>query len=146
MMINIRQAELKDTEQLSKLSQELGYPCPDSCIEENLKNLQDDQDHLVLVAESNHTILAGYIHIFITKRLFTGPFTEIGGLVVSEMFRGEGIGKLLLTEAENWAVSKNILIMRIRSNVIRDQARKFYLANGYKKDKEQRVFSKDLRE
>jgi ribosomal protein S18 acetylase RimI-like enzyme len=144
MKINIRQVEFKDAEQLSKLSKQLGYPCPDTGIKENLENLIDDPDHLVLVAESNHSALAGFIHIFITKRLFASSFTEIGGLVVSDRCRGQGIGSLLLTEAENWSVSKDILIMRIRSNVIRDQARIFYLSNGYKIEKEQRVFSKNL--
>jgi GNAT superfamily N-acetyltransferase len=139
-----RQAELTDIKDLARLSGQLGYPCPDSSISANLKSITDDPDHLVLVAEADLSSLAGFVHVFITKRLFTSPFAEIGGLVVDNSFQGEGIGSKLITKAENWAVSNGVQIMRIRSNITRNHARVFYLSKGYNQDKQQRVFSKHL--
>ena len=144
MSIKVRQANVVDAQELSKLSNQLGYPFPDINIQENLNELNRDPDHIILVAEKNPTELAGFIHIFIAKRLFTKPFAEVGGLIVEKGFRGRGVGSLLLSEAEKWAVSNNITIIRVRSNVIRDQARIFYISGGYQIDKQQRVFSKVL--
>jgi GNAT superfamily N-acetyltransferase len=141
-MIKVRQAVVDDSHGLSKLSNQLGYPFPDINIQENLDELNRDPDHTVLVAEMGNCELVGFIHIFLTKRLFTRPFAEVGGLIVDKSNRGQGVGSLLLSKAEEWAASKDVTIIRVRSNVIRDQARTFYLSGGYKIDKQQRVFSK----
>ncbi len=86
----------------------------------------------------------GWIHVFIAVRIESETFAEIGGLVVKENIRGMGVGSLLVNKAEEWASSKGINLMRVRSNVVREETIKFYLKNEYKIIKTQNVFSKKI--
>ena len=143
-MITIRLALNHDVQELSRLSGQLGYPCPAEETLQFLKELDQDTDHAVFVAEIDGKGLAGYIHVFKTRRLFLDPFAELGGLVVSEEFRGSGIGKSLLATAETWTVEQGCWEIRVRSNVIRDNVGLFYLNQGYQINKQQTVFLKTL--
>ena len=143
-MTSIRIAQNQDADELARLSVQLGYP---SSTEECLKFLRElelDPDHVVLVAESEDGIIAGYVHVFKTKRLFLDPFAELGGLVVKENFRGKGIGKVLLAASENWAKEQSCFEMRVRSNVLREKAHYFYLDQGYLNTKKQKIFIKEF--
>ncbi len=141
-MTTIRSASLGDITGLSDLSTQLGYACPVEKIQFFLKDLIQDPDHAVFVAESDQGKLAGYIHVFKTKRLFWEPFAELGGLVVGKIFQGKGIGKTLLTASEEWAEAQGCQELRVRSNVLRDRARPFYLGAGYQDYKKQTVYLK----
>jgi hypothetical protein len=54
------------------------------------------------------------------------------------------VGAVLLAAVETWAAERGFEIMRIRSNVIREDAHGFYEAHGYTNTKRQIVFAKDL--
>jgi GNAT superfamily N-acetyltransferase len=103
-----------------------------------------DPDHTVYVADVSEGILAGFAHVFITIRLFINQFAEIGGAVVDERFRDRGIGSLLLSKSERWVVDLSCQEIRVRSNIKRTGAKKFYLAQEYLENKKQRVFLKKL--
>ena len=64
------------------------------------------------------------------------------GLV--EHHRGQGIGKILLKQAEEWAREKSIPLVRIRSNVKREDTRRFYLREGYELSKIANFFTKKI--
>jgi GNAT superfamily N-acetyltransferase len=96
------------------------------------------------VVEVSPDLLAGYVHVFLTKRLFLAEFAELGGLVVDEKFRGSGIGGLLLKRSEVWAEQQGSREMRVRSNLLREKARDFYLSRGYRDSKHQAVYLKVL--
>jgi GNAT superfamily N-acetyltransferase len=98
----------------------------------------------VFVAESDQGSLAGYVHVFKTKRLFLKPFAELGGLVVEKTFRGKGIGNTLLAAAEVWAEDQGCQEMRVRSNVLRERAHPCYLGAGYQDQKKQNVYLKTI--
>ena len=68
----------------------------------------------------------------------------IGGLVVRDGTRGLGIGKRLCLEVEEWARSKSIPVVRVRSQIMREDAHRFYLRDGYRKVKTSLVFEKSL--
>jgi len=140
----IRETRSADAPEISRLSTQLGYPCE---LEETLKYLVDikaDPVHEVLVAEHSPDGLAGYVHIFLTKRIFMAAFAELGGLVVDEKFRGSGIGGSLLEKSEQWAEGQGCKEMRVRSNLLREKARGFYLSRGYRDSKHQAVYLKVL--
>jgi GNAT superfamily N-acetyltransferase len=86
----------------------------------------------------------GWIHIFAAVRLGSEPFAEVGGLIVSEPCRGQGVGKSLFQKAEVWAGEKNLGFLRIRSRSFRSEAHRFYELLGCTPIKTQKVFSKEL--
>ena len=143
-MIIIRIAQDQDCKELSRLSLQLGYPCsPEDC-RKFFRHLELDPDHIVYVAQSSEDVITGFAHVFKTKRLFLDPFGEIGGLVVDDKFRGKGIGKALLDYSEKWLIKQGCCEMRVRSNVIREEAHNFYLNQGYLINKQQKVFLKEF--
>ena len=78
---------------------------------------------------------------FLDVRLAEGIYAEIVSLIVSEKARGKGIGKALIKEAEKWA-TKRVDKIRVRANEIRQYAHAFYINQGFKYAKTQKVFIK----
>jgi GNAT superfamily N-acetyltransferase len=144
-MLTIRIADPLDVKGIAFLSNQLGYPCSADAARQFLNDLNQDPGHAVLVADSDDHGLAGWVHVFITKRLFMDPFSEIGGLVVKDGLRGLGIGKSLLAAAEKWAFDQDCREIRVRSNIIRTDAHDFYLGQEYQDNKKQTVFIKSLK-
>jgi GNAT superfamily N-acetyltransferase len=68
----------------------------------------------------------------------------IGGLVVREDMRGQGVGRRLCVEVEEWARSKSVALVRVRSQIKREDAHRFYLRDGYRKVKTSLVFEKSV--
>ncbi|MFB3920620.1 MAG: GNAT family N-acetyltransferase [Terriglobia bacterium] len=86
----------------------------------------------------------GWVHVFVCHLVESDAFTEIGGLVVDEKWRGAGIGRLLVEQAEAWARAKGCTSIRLRSNIIRQEAHQFYSKLGYRIVKTQHAFTKTL--
>ena len=68
----------------------------------------------------------------------------IGGLVVREDMRGHGIGRRLCLEVEQWARSRSVPLVRVRSQIKREDAHRFYLRDGYRQVKTSLVFEKKV--
>ena len=143
-MVKIRQVHEKDFEGLAILSAQLGYHCTPENSRRYLSDIEQDPEHGVFVAESEMGEVIGYVHVFRTKRPFLEPFAELGGLVVLEGYRGQGLGRTLLERSEEWAREKGCPEMRIRSNVIGERAHPFYLDQGYLINKQQKIFIKSM--
>ena len=142
--IIIRRGVITDSKFITILSTQLGYPSVETEIKNRLADVLKSPDSILLVAENGNKKVIGWIHAFIAIRVESKAFAEIGGLVIDENLRGMGAGSLLVKKAEEWAISKGINLMRVRSNLLRDETIKFYLKNEYKIIKTQNVFSKDI--
>jgi GNAT superfamily N-acetyltransferase len=140
----IRSAQRADAEALAQLSGELGYATDGAAVARRLAGLLASSDNAVLVALGTVDDVLGWVHVFVSHRLESSSFAEIGGLVVSEGARGRGIGRGLLVAAERWARDRGLSTMRIRSNVVRADAHGFYRHLGYEISKKQAVFDKLL--
>lgn len=140
LSLNIRKAHILDAPAIAKLSCQLGYPTTTSLASIRLAHLLNHKDHAVLVAESEHDRIVGWIHVFSSPHIETDPFAEIGGLVVDEAQRGRGIGKQLLISAHHWARDNGFHTLRVRSNIIRADAHRFYQREGFQLVKTQMVF------
>ena len=99
---------------------------------------------LFCVIASNEKIV-GWIHGFYSLRIESDFFVEIGGLVVDENFRKNGIGKKLVDKVMEWSKLKNCEKVRVRCNVIRKESHKFYENIGFEINKEQKIFSKPVK-
>lgn len=128
-----------DAEAITALSHQLGYSISLSETTANIEKVVSSKDNCIYTALCDGNT-AGWIHAFIAIRIETAPFVEIGGLVVDENYRGEGVGKALIAEVKNWCLEKNINTLRVRCNTKRLEAHKFYAALGFQQNKEQKVF------
>ena len=141
----IRTARLEDAAQIAGLCGQLGYVATADSIRERLILLLPENRHRILVAEINAKEIAGWMHALIVQLLESPPFVEIGGIVVDSGYRRLGIGKLLITDAEAWALENGLDCVRLRSNIIRLEAHEFYPAIGYTHTKTQKTYQKFLK-
>lgn len=139
MEIQIEPITLRHAQAVQKLSQQLGYALFLNEIENNIKEVIINNDHVAFVAIANGEV-AGWIHAFRAFLLESNPFIEIGGLIVDENYRSSGIGKKLVERIKQWCAEKQISTLRVRSQLKRKEAHQFYLANGFTEIKEQKVF------
>lgn len=143
--IRIREAREADASRVADLLRQLGYPTPQEQVADRLRRLgvPDTANDGVLVACLEDRPVA-WIQVSIVDSLESGPFAEIRGLVVDENHRGARIGEALVRAAEAWAREHGQTRLRVRSNVIRERAHRFYLRLGYEQAKTQAVFVRDL--
>ena len=76
--------------------------------------------------------------------LESGRRCEILGLVVDEEYRATGIGRSLVERVEQWARSRDLLQMAVRSSVLRLESHPFYERLGYRRVKTQHSYRKEL--
>lgn len=138
--LNIREAMKSDAAVLAALSVELGYPTTSLQMEGRFDKLLTKSDNGIYVAE--YDSIVGWIHVAIIQSLESNPFVEICGLVVAESHRGTGIGTRLVAMAESWTQEKGYNHIRVRTNVLREETRKFYKQVGFQPKKTQEVFDK----
>jgi GNAT superfamily N-acetyltransferase len=127
----------------TRLCAELGYPVEESAVLARMRQIAGDPNRAVLVACVDEAVVA-WIDLSVEYHLQSEPAALIGGLVVSEAARGQGIGRQLCQAAEAWAQGRGIARMRVRSNAIREWAHAFYLRDGYRRVKTSAVFEKTL--
>ncbi len=138
----IREAKRSDSEVLAKLSCELGYPATTAEMEERFDKLSSNPDNGIFVAEIDEVV--GWIHVAVIISLESNTYAEIIGLVIDEKYRGSGIGTRLVARAEKWGSERNISRIRVRTNILRNETKKFYKKLGFKTAKTQEVFDKDI--
>jgi GNAT superfamily N-acetyltransferase len=145
-LVTIRPFRPGDEERIAELSRQLGYPSTAEDIRRRMEPLLGDADHAVFVADLPDLPAAGWVHVFRLATVESDARAEIGGLVVDEACRRSGVGRRLMERAEAWARERNCATVSLRSNVIRDEAHRFYRELGYSVVKTQHAFRKSLRE
>ncbi len=140
----IRAATLDDASVIADLCTQLGYPTSVSQSVARLTAAIQSIDNAVLVACLSGGLIVGWIHVFVARRVESGTFAELGGLVVAEQYRGRGFGKVLLAAAEDWCAEQGVLRLRVRTRSERAGARGFYERLGFSLAKEQHVYDKPL--
>jgi N-acetylglutamate synthase-like GNAT family acetyltransferase len=138
-MTTIRSAHPGDILSLTALTIQLGYAAEEKQIEIRFNRILQEREHQVWVAITENKV-SGWVHAFITHRIESDSFVEIGGLVVDDRKRGNGIGQQLVAAVHQWAIQTKHSKVRVRSNVLRQQAHSFYQKMGYELNKEQKVF------
>ncbi len=144
MALRIRPAQPNDAPTLAALAGQLGYPTTPEEMTARLRALAGDDRHAVFVAVEADGQVVGWIHVYLCPLLIAGPEAEIGGLVVDQAHRSQGIGTRLVREAEGWAQAHACTALVVRANVVRERAHAFYRRLGFREIKIQRVFHKSL--
>ena len=138
-MYQMRPIRQEDAVPVCRLSKQLGYILTERQTFDNITRVLKDPKHLALVALDGDLII-GWVHAFETATLESEPFIELAGLVVDEDYRSKGIGNLLVSRIKEWCASMTIATLRVRSNVIRINAHRFYINQGFEELKQQKVF------
>lgn len=141
--LTIRPARPEDAPRLAELDTQLGYPATAADIARRLQALQPQPRHAVFVAEAGK-IVVGWMHLFVITSLLTEREIEVEGLVVDADWRGRGVGKALIGQAERWARERGCASIYLRSNTLRGEAHQFYEGLGFEKVKSQFAFRKRL--
>jgi GNAT superfamily N-acetyltransferase len=144
MPVHVRLMRSDDSAPVAGLCGELGYPSTPAEVAQRLQILLPLDNQRLLVAEDDEDGVVGWVHVQHALVLESGPWAEVAGLVVTERWRGRGVGRLLLEEAERWAAAHGHRAVRLRSNVIRKEAHEFYKRRGYQVLKTQLNFQKRL--
>jgi predicted N-acetyltransferase YhbS len=140
----LRAARASDAAALVTLLDELGYPRPSVAeAADRLRALLADEDHLVLVAEVDQSVV-GVLHAHYCVELALRPFVEILALIVTVAHRGAGLGGALTEAVVEWARGKHVDEVWVRARLERVGAPAFYGRHGFGLDKQQNVFVRKL--
>lgn len=143
MNIRVREMQRLDAAAVTRLTNQLGYAIPEELTGEYINDILAQPGMCVLVVTENEMI-RGWIQVFQTIRLESGRFCEIGGLIVEESARGNGCGRLLIKAAAAWTRKAGFNKLKVRCNIVRQQAHDFYESNGFIAEKQQKVFCLSL--
>jgi len=141
----VRAANDGDLESIAALSAQLGYPTVLAEMRERYARVRAahaGEIFVAVLAPENRVV--GWLHVVPCLQLEDAPHAELAGLVVDESVRSTGVGKALLAAAEEWARIHGFQAMRVRSNVVRERAHRFYEREGYARVKAQAMFRKAL--
>lgn len=141
--MNVRPATPADAASIAAISHEFGYEPSAADVSLSLVDLLTRDDHAVFVAHEDATVL-GWGHARINRQLESPRYAEIAGLVVTRGSRSQGIGAAIVAAIETWARARGEMNLRVRSNVVRERAHRFYLRQGYAELKQQKTFIKAL--
>ena len=140
----VRTAQPSDCDAMADLARQLGYECTGEEVRKRLSDMHDANHYAVFVAELVGGKIAGWIGAHVFRSVEMATCAEISGLVVDEGLRSNGIGKMLIDAAEQWARLVPCHVISVHSNVKRDRAHRFYTNNGYEHVKTQKEFHKNL--
>lgn len=140
----IRTARAADAGRIALLSGQLGYPATAEDVRRRLRRLDGDTEHAVYVAVEPGGEIVAWFHIHLVHLIESDTQAEVSALVVDATRRSQGIGRLLMQQAEQWARAKGCRSVRLRSRITRERAHAFFEELGYNVLKTQKVFVKKL--
>lgn len=129
--LKIRRADLADVDALASLVAErgFGYPTETALVRERLEELTRAGDCVLLAIYEAKIV--GMVLLHRTRFLHRPTDGRISSLVVSESYRGRGIGARLLEAAEaifrDWGCAR----VEVSSGAAREAAHRFYLRAGF---------------
>ena len=139
---SIREAIASDAVRIASLAGQLGYAVSPAHVERQLQ--RTGEERVVFVAVVPRAGVVGWTSVALREGVIDAARADIEGLVVEDEYRGNGIGRLLVQAAEDWARRRNCTSMRLVTNVVRERAHEFYKRLGYDVLKTQHALKKTL--
>lgn len=143
--IDVQRAAPEDYSALTELAEQLGHKDESGKVRARLLDLLTRDDQVVLVAVVDGEIV-GWVHAYLSRPLHKETVVDIVGLVVEKSYRKLGIGRRLLEVIEEWAIKQGCSEVCLCSNIVREEAHKFYQTIGYELIKTQYTFRKILKQ
>ncbi len=121
----VRSATEEDASAIAGLADELGYPTPLETMRGRVGAILASPADLLLVAADASNEPVAWLQAHSAHILESGFRVEIVGLIVSPKVRRQGVGRLLLEEAERWAAKIEAQAVVVRSNANRLESHAF---------------------
>lgn len=129
--VQLRTPTVEDAPALVPLLAELGYSVPEATVRTNIHNLANGPTDKAWVAESASGIL-GLISVHLIPMFHApGYLGRITSLVVCSNARGNGIGRTLMQQAQEFCGGAGCERIELTSGDQRDQAHRFYEQLGF---------------
>jgi ribosomal protein S18 acetylase RimI-like enzyme len=129
--VDLRGAVPADADDVAALLTQLGYPCEAADAAERIAIVQDNDRQALVVARSRGAV-CGLLSLDFMYYLPLGTTTcRVTALVVDDDARGQGIGRLLLRDAERRARQGGAARLEVTSAGHRTEAHAFYRACGF---------------
>ena len=130
----IRKIELKDLEQVFELLNELyENKIEYSIFVEKYKESLKNANFYEIVAVEDNKVVSVLISQIINRLAKKRNILFIDDLIVNEKYRNLGIGKKLIQDATDYAISKNCEAVELTSMISNINAHRFYENNGFKR-------------
>ena len=140
----IRECKVADGPYIQQLNRrQMGYDFP---VRETVRKLEKrlaDPSQKIFVADTGGRVV-GYIHVQDYDVLYAPHMKNILGIAVAREYHRQGIGRALLSAAEDWAGRTGAAGVRLVSGENRKGAHLFYSRCGYDGGKKQINFKKML--
>jgi predicted N-acetyltransferase YhbS len=140
----LRPATAADAPFIAQLSTTLGYSAEAPVVARRLRAIVASETDLMIVAVGPDSTVIGWLQAHAAHIVESGFRVEITGLIVAPQQRLRGVGRELIRQAEQWAISISAEAVVVRSNVQRSESHAFYHALGYNLTKTQSVYRKKL--
>lgn len=149
MAIKIRPFDKTDTEAITELIKRLAefemppWRTPEMVDGVNIEHirtamaeLEDEPGSAIYTAEESGTeIVAGFVRLQTRTDYFSGdPVAYVANLTVEKGFEGLGIGKKLMSKAEEWAKEQGFDRIALHVFVENERAQELYRKIGYAED------------
>lgn len=141
--MTIRPYQAEDLEAVTELIRELGYEREAAILECRIRTLRATGDYEFFVADVGGTAV-GLIEVHREESFIDGDRGLIGALVVSSKCRRTGAGRQLVKAAENWTAKRGLIKLRVGTNMVREDAHKFYESLGFTLNKRHHIYLKEI--
>jgi GNAT superfamily N-acetyltransferase len=139
----VRAMQDEDLPLVRQLNFQLGYSGTIKQIRARFVGVREQPGQELFVALVGER-LVGWLHVQSHRSLESEPYAEIAGLIVDRNERRHGVGRALVERACAWAKEQQHATVRVRSDVQREEAAKFYPALGFEILKTQHNYSLDI--
>lgn len=112
---------------------ELGYNAAENDLSLRIKQMQDDKNYCIFVAENNNGVIAFIgIHIGLAFE-YLGKIARIIAFAVKREYQRQGVGTKLLQTAESYLKEAHVELIAVNSGLHRIEAHRFYEKQGFYK-------------
>jgi len=130
-MIDIRTVHAEDCAKLVPLLGELGYSTAETDLAARLDIILNRDDFAIFIAVSGSQA-AGVICLTLMPSLYReGLQGAITTLVVSQAFRGQGLGRQLIEHGESWLHERGAVNVVVNPSNYRQAAHRLYETAGF---------------
>ena len=129
MALSCRIAEPRDAASILTLAQAFAtsFVVDPAAFQQVFSSLLGDVHARLVVAEQEGQVL-GYLLGFVHATFYAnGPVAWVEEITVSEVYRGQGVGRVLMQDFERWATERGAKLVALATR----RAAPFYQALGY---------------